>query len=98
VDRLRGGAPSRVPPDTTYHYSNIGYLVTGAIAERAGGADLATLFRTRIIEPLHVTSTAYDGHDHMDTGDRRGRRIVSNADNRGDSIPVAATQRLYCAA
>lgn len=31
----------------------------------------------------------------MDTGDRRGRRIVSNADNRGDSIAVAATQRLY---
>src|SRR5262245_51962884 len=39
--------PLEYPPDTTFHYSNIGYLVAGEIAERAGGAGMATLFRER---------------------------------------------------
>ena len=30
-------------PGSTWHYSNIGYMVLGLIAARAGGADLATL-------------------------------------------------------
>jgi D-alanyl-D-alanine carboxypeptidase len=47
-------------PDTTWHYSNIGYMVAGLIAQRVGGADLATLFRELIIDPLHLTSARYD--------------------------------------
>ncbi|MBV9415834.1 MAG: beta-lactamase family protein, partial [Solirubrobacterales bacterium] len=47
-------------PDTTWHYSNIGYMVVGLIAARAGGADLATLFRRQIIDPLHLASARYD--------------------------------------
>ncbi|HZE17325.1 MAG TPA: serine hydrolase domain-containing protein, partial [Mycobacterium sp.] len=48
------------PPGRTWHYSNIGYMVLGLIAARAGGADLATLFRTQIIDPLHLKSARYD--------------------------------------
>jgi len=44
----------------TYHYSNIGYMVAGLIAARAGGASLATQFRQQIIDPLHLTSARYD--------------------------------------
>jgi D-alanyl-D-alanine carboxypeptidase len=47
-------------PGSTWHYSNIGYMVLGLIAARAGGADLPTLFRTQIIDPLHLQSARYD--------------------------------------
>jgi len=47
-------------PGSTYHYSNIGYMVAGLIAAEAGGADLATQFRQQIIDPLHLTSARYD--------------------------------------
>ena len=43
-----------------YHYSNIGYMVVGLIAAHVDGADLATLFRTLIIDPLHLHSARYD--------------------------------------
>lgn len=52
--------PLEYPPDTTFHYSNIGYLVAGEIAKRASGAGLATLFRKRIVEPLDLNNAAYD--------------------------------------
>jgi D-alanyl-D-alanine carboxypeptidase len=52
--------PRLYQPGTTWHYSNIGYMVLGLIAARAGGADLATLFRTQIIDPLHLHSARYD--------------------------------------
>ena len=52
--------PLLYPPDAKWHYSNIGYMVVGLIAQRAGGADLATLFRRQIIDPLHLTSARYD--------------------------------------
>lgn len=47
-------------PGSSWHYSNIGYMVLGLIAARAGGADLATLFRTQIIDPLQLQSARYD--------------------------------------
>jgi D-alanyl-D-alanine carboxypeptidase len=47
-------------PFTAYHDSNIGYMVAGLIAQRAGGADLASLFRSQIIDPLHLASARYD--------------------------------------
>ena len=48
------GQPLLYQPGSTWHYSNIGYMVLGLIAARVGGADLATLFRTQIIDPLHL--------------------------------------------
>ncbi|HEX7525075.1 MAG TPA: serine hydrolase domain-containing protein [Gaiellaceae bacterium] len=57
--RFAAALPLRSTPGTTYHYSNIGYEIAGLIAARAGGAPLATLFRQRIIEPLDLSSAAY---------------------------------------
>ena len=54
------GEPLLNQPGSTWHYSNIGYMVLGLIAARVGGADLATLFRTQIIDPLHLQSARYD--------------------------------------
>ncbi len=54
------GQPLLHQPGSTWHYSNIGYMVVGLIAARAGGADLAALFRTQIIDPLRLRSARYD--------------------------------------
>jgi D-alanyl-D-alanine carboxypeptidase len=70
--------PLLYPPDTTWHYSNIGYMVVGLIAERAGGADLATLFRRQIIDPLHLTSARYDPAPNITGPHAHGYRINSN--------------------
>jgi D-alanyl-D-alanine carboxypeptidase len=55
-----GGVGLLYTPRSTWHYSNIGYMVLGLIAARVGGADLATLFRTQILDPLHLQSARYD--------------------------------------
>jgi D-alanyl-D-alanine carboxypeptidase len=58
--RVAGAVGLLAEPGTKYHYSNIGYKILGRIAERAGGAPLATLYRRFIIDPLHLKSAAYD--------------------------------------
>jgi D-alanyl-D-alanine carboxypeptidase len=65
-------------PDTTWHYSNIGYMVVGLIAARAGGADLATLFRREIIDPLHLTSARYNPSPDITGPHAHGYVINSN--------------------
>ena len=62
-------------PGTGFHYSNIGYIVAGLVAERAGGADLATLFQREIIGPLDLTSAAYDPGADIDEGHALGYRV-----------------------
>ena len=39
-------------PGSCYHYSDIGYVILGLIAEKAGGRSLHGLFRERIFDPL----------------------------------------------
>jgi D-alanyl-D-alanine carboxypeptidase len=58
--QMGAASPLLYPPGAVWHYSNIGYMIAGMIAQRAGGADLATLFRRLIIDPLHLTSARYD--------------------------------------
>ena len=43
------------PPGTGWHYSNTNYLLLGIIAQRVGGAPVATQLRTRFFEPLGLT-------------------------------------------
>jgi len=57
---LAAALPLSYEPNTTWHYSNIGYMVAGLIAQRVGGADLAAQFRKQIIDPLHLTAASYD--------------------------------------
>ena len=51
--------PLLFAPGLGYRYSNIGYIVAGMIAERAGRAPLAQLYDRFIIEPLRLKSAAY---------------------------------------
>ena len=58
--RFAAAEALRSRPGTRYHYSNIGYMIAGRIAERAGRQPLAEQYRERIIEPLGLASAAYD--------------------------------------
>jgi D-alanyl-D-alanine carboxypeptidase len=60
--RAAAALPLQFDPATSYHYSNIGYETAGLIAERAGKARLADLYRRIIIEPLDLESAAYAPH------------------------------------
>jgi D-alanyl-D-alanine carboxypeptidase len=47
------------PPGAEWHYSDCGYTLLGQIAEQVTGKSLQTLYRTRILEPLHLSHTAF---------------------------------------
>ena len=70
--------PLLLPPGTSYHYSNIGYIVAGLIAERAGNQPLPTLFRTQVIAPLDLTSAAYDPHSKITGPHAHGYKVAAN--------------------
>jgi D-alanyl-D-alanine carboxypeptidase len=102
--QIAAAVPLLFPPDTHWHYSNIGYMVVGLIAERAGGADLATLFRRQIIDPLHLASARYDPAPNITGAHAHGYVINSNGyyasqlaqDSTGQTM-MNTMQRLYCA-
>ncbi len=42
-----------------FHYSNVGYVVAGAMLETRGGADWETLLTTRVFAPLGMTHSGF---------------------------------------
>ncbi|WP_163994747.1 serine hydrolase domain-containing protein [Pyxidicoccus caerfyrddinensis] len=48
-------------PGASWEYSNTNYILVGHIIEAVSGTSLAQQLRTRIIEPLSLTSTGLDG-------------------------------------
>jgi CubicO group peptidase (beta-lactamase class C family) len=51
--------PRTRPPAQGYTYSDLGYILMGAILEQVYEQSLAELFRAKIAEPLGLQSTAY---------------------------------------
>jgi Beta-lactamase class C and other penicillin binding proteins len=49
------------PPGSTYSYSNVGYVIVGAMCERVGGADWEDLMRDRVFSPLGMSSAGFGG-------------------------------------
>jgi CubicO group peptidase (beta-lactamase class C family) len=47
-------------PGTTFRYSNGGYSIAGAMAERVSGRSLEQLFRDRLFSPLQLHSAGFD--------------------------------------
>lgn len=47
-------------PCTAYEYSNLGYAILGRVVENVSGTPLRELSRTRLFEPLGMTSTTWD--------------------------------------
>jgi CubicO group peptidase (beta-lactamase class C family) len=50
------GQPPSVPPRTQFQYSNADYVIAAAIAEKVSKKSWEELVRTRIFDPLHMTS------------------------------------------
>jgi D-alanyl-D-alanine carboxypeptidase len=75
---LAAALPLLLPPGSVYHYSNIGYIVAGLVAERAGGGTLPSLFRRQIITPLHLSASAYDPHARISGSHASGYRVAAN--------------------
>ncbi len=48
-------------PGTKFEYSNLGYTLAGAIAERAGGQPWETLMRAIVFKPLGMASCGFGG-------------------------------------
>ena len=47
------------PPGRRTVYSDLGMILLGAVAERAGGADLETLVRREVLEPLQMSGAGF---------------------------------------
>ena len=84
--RLAAYQPLLSPPGTQYHYSNIGFEILGLIAARAGGADLATLYRERIFAPLHLASAAYDPQGPIAGPHAHGYMLGTGAPRDGSAV------------
>jgi CubicO group peptidase (beta-lactamase class C family) len=55
-----GRAPQS-PPGTKYQYSNLGYIVAGAIVERITGQTWEAAMRREIFTPLHMERAGFGG-------------------------------------
>jgi D-alanyl-D-alanine carboxypeptidase len=81
--RVAAALPPLFRPGGGYHYSNIGYKVAAAIAEKAGHRSLAALYRRFIINPLRLTSAGY-----APTAAIRGRHALGYVVEKG-GVPRA---------
>ena len=72
--------PLDFPPGTQFRYSNMGYVVLGALIERLDGRPLARALQARILKPLRMSNT------RLDEG---GRGLVSEGFD-GDGKPAQA--------
>lgn len=57
------------PPGRTYDYTNVGYDVAGAVAEKVGGVSFETLVQTEVLAPLGMKRTFADPAKIVADGD-----------------------------
>ena len=86
-------------PGTEYRYANEGYVIAGAIAERAAGVSFEKLITERLFKPLGMTSAGFGPMGSLDQIDqpwqhiRNGKEHVAvSPDPKHDNPP------LYCPA
>ena len=60
VVMLTRGQPLDFAPGTNYRYDNTGYVMLGAIIEKASGEKYADYLRTHIFDPVGMKDTGYD--------------------------------------
>lgn len=51
--------PLLSPPGKAYHYSDVGFLILGEVAQKVTGTDIGTLIQRQILTPLGLHHTAY---------------------------------------
>ena len=62
---LNGARGPDFPPGTKFDYSNYGYLLLGAIIEKASGTDYYDYVQKNILDPAGMTRTGFPLHDDM---------------------------------
>lgn len=56
-----GAQPLWAAPGTVYSYSNLGYVVAGAVLARVAGVPLQAVLRARVLKPAGVHEARFDG-------------------------------------
>ena len=51
--------PPGFPPDTNYRYSNVGYILAGAVLEQSTGRTWEELMRERLFQPLGISTGGF---------------------------------------
>jgi CubicO group peptidase (beta-lactamase class C family) len=51
--------PPGIPPDTRYWYSNVGYILAGAVLEQLTGRAWEELMRERLFQPLGISTGGF---------------------------------------
>jgi D-alanyl-D-alanine carboxypeptidase len=59
-------------PGTGWSYSNSGYFILGGVVEKAAGAPLAEVFKTRLFTPIGMIHSALDDEIELVPGRARG--------------------------
>jgi CubicO group peptidase (beta-lactamase class C family) len=82
--RKTGSQALRSAPGTKMEYSNLGYVIAGAVAERVGGKPWEALMRERVFAPLGMEGCGFGGaltnRDTEDVGGPAGTVRCSLAD------------------
>lgn len=60
--------PAGPPPGTAFHYSNVGYMLLGQLAEAASGRPLPRLLGERLFDPLGMSATSGRIHHGLRPG------------------------------
>lgn len=88
--------PLRYPPGTGFHYSDLGFMLLGAVVEACGGAPLPSVLRSRVLEPLGLAGVSFarpaDGLAvaSSSNGDAIERRMIATGDPYPVTVDVSA--------
>ena len=90
------GTAPEFPPLDTFHYSNVGYVIAGAMIEAVTGDDWETLMRASLFSPLGMSDTGFGPpgvNGAMDQprghlGEGAARLALEPDDPRADNLPA----------
>ncbi|MGH9444084.1 MAG: serine hydrolase domain-containing protein [Thermoanaerobaculia bacterium] len=79
IIRLFESEPLDFKPGTDYHYSNSGYILLGAVIEKASGETYGEYLRKHLFEPLHLKHMTYGGSSALIPHRARGYWVDGSA-------------------
>src|SRR6266576_1430383 len=59
ITRQALSRPPGIPPDTKFYYSNVGYVLAGAVLEQLTGRAWEELMRERLFQPLGISTGGF---------------------------------------
>ena len=95
---VAAGLPLRHPPGVDRRYSDLGFVLAGAVAELEHGGSLDALARQHVFEPLAMTESGYRPSlpcVPTSLGDRIERRMVETGVPYGVDDSVRAAARTF---